>query len=121
MDRFVSAIVSFVSFLAACRFAPLKIMNPIAGAVSMEICVSVSEKDTDALVTPSGCDSLGPADESIEPKRPQEEKENVSVFRILRLASGTVFGSIASIVFFVNLFFINIGTNVVEGLVRDFL
>jgi len=118
--RFLAALVSFVGFFAACKYAPLpKALESKAVDVSLEMAVSGSdERDTDALVTNSGCDA--PAEDSSEQKeqaKTTEDARNLSVFRILATASGTVFGSAASIVFFLNLFFINIGTNVVEGLV----
>ena len=89
-----------------------------SGAVSVdsvELTVSESEKDTAALVTKSGCDAPGP----VEDTREQNKLQQQSIFQILCLASATVFGSLASVVFFLNLFFVTIGTNCVEGLVRE--
>jgi hypothetical protein len=85
-------------------------------SVSLEV-VSGHESDTDALVAKSGSDSH--IDDTSEQKQLQQQHQRRSVFQILRLASGTVFGSVSSVVFFLNLFFINIGTNVVEGLVSE--
>ena len=89
-----------------------------SGAVSVdsvELTVSESEKDTAALVTKSGCDAPGPVGDTREQNKLQQQ----TIFQILCLASATVFGSLASVVFFLNLFFVTIGTNVVEGLVRE--
>ncbi len=107
--------MAFLGFLIACRFAQPKKLFSESGADSVEFTVSESETDTDVLVKKSGCDAPG----AVEDTREQKQLKEQSVFRILCLASATVFGSLASVVFFVNLFFINIGTNVVEGLVRQ--
>jgi hypothetical protein len=115
MDRFIAAIVTFVVFFAACRFAPSKMLT--SGSFSVELSVAESEKDTDALVTNSDSDASASVEESSEQKQLQQQRENMSVFRILIHTSGIVFGSVASVVFFFNMFFITIGTNVVEGLV----
>ena len=117
-DRFPFAFVAFVGFLAACRFAhqPKALdASQNDASVSLEV-VSGHESDTDALVAKSGSESQ--IDDTSEQKQLQQQHQRRSVFQILRLASGTVFGSVSSVVFFLNLFFINIGTNVVEGLVR---
>jgi hypothetical protein len=82
-----------------------------AAAVPMDSTPTENERDTDALVANFG--SEAPAECA-----PKQAPRDASVFRILRVAAGTIFGSVASVVFFANLFFINIGTNVVEGLVR---
>ena len=116
--RFIGAFVSFVGFFTACQFAhPPKSLDSKADVATLELTVSTSdESDTDALVTKSDIDAVEGSSDQVQQKG--SAPATLSVFRILATASGTVFGSAASIVFFVNLFFINIGTNVVEGLVR---
>ena len=112
--------MSFIGFVTACRFAhepKASDASQNAAAVSLEV-MSENESDTDALVAKSGTGSDSQIEDISEQKELQQQRQRMSVFRILRLTSGTVFGSISSVVFFLNLFFINIGTNVVEGLVR---
>lgn len=113
--------MSFVGFLAACRFAdPPKASDSNATpTVSLELTASPTsdESDTAALVSTSGSVTPVPVEDFSGKK---QQTRSLSVFRILAIASGTVFGSTASVVFFLNLFFINIGTNVVEGLVFMF-
>ncbi len=115
---FPASLLSFLCFITACRFARQpEALDTSQKAASLEVLSeSESEADTDALVAKSRSDSQ--ADTLSEQKELQQQRQRMSVFRILCLASGTVFGSLASVVFFLNLFFINIGTNVVEGLVR---
>jgi hypothetical protein len=119
VNRFFAAAVSFVGFLAACRFAdpPKASDSNTTPTVSLELTASPSsdESDTAALVSTSGSVTPVPVEDFGGKK---QQTRSLSVFRILAIASGTVFGSTASVVFFLNLFFINIGTNVVEGLVR---
>lgn len=116
--RFIGAFVSFVGFFTACQFAhPSKSLDSKAAVASLELTVPTSdESDTDSLVTKSDIDAVEGSSDQVQQKG--SAPATLSVFRILATASGTVFGSAASIVFFVNLFFINIGTNCVEGLVR---
>jgi hypothetical protein len=122
VNRFFAAAVSFVGFLTACRFAdpPKASDSNTTPTVSLELTTSPAsdESDTAALVSTSGSGTAVLVDDLSGKKQEKVKTRSLSVFRILAIASGTVFGSTASVVFFLNLFFINIGTNVVEGLVR---
>jgi hypothetical protein len=122
IHRFPAAFISFAGFFTACRCAPQiqsqSLDSKVVTPVSLEMAVTENdeEKDTSALVSKS--------DGDIPVKDVEEQKQtssltSLSLFRILCMASGTVFGSVASVFFFLNLFFVNIGTTVVEGLVRE--
>jgi hypothetical protein len=117
--RFPAAFISFAGFFTACRCAPQiqsqSLDSKVVTPVSLEMAVTENdeEKDTSALVSKSD------GDIPVKDVEEQKQTSSLSLFRILCMASGTVFGSVASVFFFLNLFFINIGTSVVEGLVRE--
>ena len=116
IHRFPAAFISFAGFFTACRCAPqIHSLDSKVVTVSLEMAVSENdeERDTSALVSKSD------GDIPVKDVEEQKQTSSLSLFRILCMASGTVFGSVASVFFFLNLFFVNIGTNVVEGLVRE--
>jgi hypothetical protein len=126
--RFPAALIAFAGFFTACRCAPQiqsHSLDSKVDTVSLEMTVSESdsERDTDALVSKCAGDISAEDTEDARDQEQTEQKQtaSLSLFRILCMASGTIFGSIPAVVFFLNLFFINIGTNVVEGLVRAIL
>jgi hypothetical protein len=119
IHRFPAAFISFAGFFTACRCAPQiqsqSLNSKVVTPVSLEMAVTENdeEKDTSALVSKSD------GDIPVKDVEEQKQTSSLSLFRILCMASGTVFGSVASVFFFLNLFFINIGTQTVEGLVRE--
>jgi hypothetical protein len=117
IHRFPAAFISFAGFFTACRCAPQIQSHSLDSkvvTVSVEMAVSKNdeERDTSPLVSKSD------GDIPVKDVEEQKQTSSLSLFRILCMASGTVLGSVASVFFFLNLFFINIGTNAVEGLVR---